>query len=94
MEAKKYVDKICKIYSDWNMVKNNISMIKRNNQIEEVLNDYARSKVKNNVVLPDVSLSDGIEGEELLKGFTDWQKKYKDSSYVNMFDYKEYLKTL
>ncbi len=31
--------------------------------------------------------------KELIK-FAEWQKKYKDSSYVDMFNIDEYLKTL
>lgn len=28
----------------------------------------------------------------MLLAFTEWQKKYKDSSYVDMFNVEEYLK--
>ena len=66
-------------------------LMKVNLDENELLYDYifeAHRLVKK-LIIPDVS-----QQSELLKAYSDWHKKYRDSSYLDPYNVDNYLKSL
>jgi len=55
------------------------------------LHKSANLRINEAVEAMEIAVADVGKQKELLKAFVDWQKKYKDSSYVDMFNIDTYL---